>query len=65
MSNYYGSHDDDAWDEADEPQFERVRKQTGMQLSLKDTRKQASKEFGKAVNKFHKQRRRIEGPGKP
>jgi hypothetical protein len=60
-------HDDDRDDahEQDEPTFQRVRKQTGKTTTLKGDRRQASKEFGKRINKFHKQRRRYEGPGKP
>ncbi|MFN8478253.1 MAG: hypothetical protein U0074_10605 [Kouleothrix sp.] len=57
--------DDDSWDDEEQPQFERVRKQTGKQLTVKDARKQESKEFGRAVKKYFKQRRRIEGEGKP
>jgi hypothetical protein len=55
---------DDAY-EQDEPTFQRVRKQTGKPNTLKDDRRQASKEFGKRIDKFHKERRRYEGPGKP
>jgi hypothetical protein len=60
-------HDDDYDDvyEQDEPTFQRVRKQTGKPVTLKEDRRQASKEFGKRINKFHKERRRFEGPGKP
>ncbi|HET9223589.1 MAG TPA: hypothetical protein VFO07_13845 [Roseiflexaceae bacterium] len=58
-------HDYDESSEQDEPTFERVRKQTGKPSTLKEDRRQASKEFGKRINKFHKERRRFEGPGKP
>jgi hypothetical protein len=60
-------HDDDHDDmsEQDEPTFQRVRKQSGKTTTLKNVRRQASKEFGKRINKFHKERRRYEGPGKP
>ena len=57
--------DDEDWDEQDEPSFQRLRKQSGKPMTLKDTRKQASKEFGRAINKYHKERRRVEGGGKP
>ena len=59
-------HDDydDSYDQ-EEPTFQRLRKQTGKATRLKDDRRQASKEFGKRINKFHKERRRYEGPGKP
>ena len=48
----------------DEPTFQRLRKQTGKAVKGGD-RRQASKEFGKRINKFHKERRRYEGEGKP
>jgi hypothetical protein len=51
-------------DEQDEPTFQRLRKQTGKVIKNGE-RQQASKEFGKRINKFHKERRRHEGPGKP
>jgi hypothetical protein len=63
----FNRNDDDYDDiaEQDEPTFERVRKQTGKSTTLKEDRRQAAKEFGKRINKFHKERRRYEGPGKP
>jgi hypothetical protein len=54
---------DDAYDQ-DEPTFQRLKKQTGKTTTLKEDRRQASKEFGKRINKFHKERRRHGGPGK-
>jgi hypothetical protein len=42
-----------------------VKKQTGKPVTFKEDRRQAAKEFGKRINKFHKERRRYEGPGKP
>ncbi len=65
--NKTSRHDDDHDDvyEQDEPTFQRVRKQTGKTATLKEDWRQASKEFGKRINKFHKERRRFEGPGKP
>jgi len=65
--NKFSRHDDDPDDvyEQDEPTFQRVRKQTGKATTFKEDRRQASKEFGKRINKFHKERRRYEGPGKP
>jgi hypothetical protein len=65
-SSKFNHHDDyDDISEQDGPTFQRVRKQTGKPTTLKEDRRQASKEFGKRINKFHKERRRIEGPGKP
>jgi hypothetical protein len=60
----YDDQLDDAYDQ-DEPTFQRLKKQTGKTTTLKEDRRQASKEFGKRINKFHKERRRHEGPGKP
>jgi hypothetical protein len=63
----FNRNDDDYNDisEQDEPTFQRVRKQTGKSTTFKEDRRQAAKEFGKRINKFHKERRRYEGPGKP
>ena len=60
----HGEDHDDVY-EQDEPTFQRVRKQTGKPTTLKEDRRQASKEFGKRIYKFHKERRRYEGGGKP
>lgn len=65
MSDKFADRDSEDWDEQDEPNFQRLRKQSGKPQTLKDSRKQEGKEFGRAINKFHKQRRRLEGPGKP
>ena len=64
MSDKSRFHDED-WDEQDEPSFQRLRKQSGKPMTIKDTRKQDSKEFGRTINKFQKERRRAEGSGKP
>ena len=52
--------DDDGYDfdDEDEPTFQRLRKHVGKDMSLNEDRRQANKEFGKRVNKFHKERRR-------
>jgi hypothetical protein len=65
MSDKFADRDYEDLDEQDEPSFQRLRKQSGKPQTIKDSRKQAGKEFGRAINKFHKQRRRFEGPGKP
>jgi len=59
-------YDDDRYvdDEQDEPAFQRLRKQTGKVIKNGD-RLQASKEFGRRINKMHKERRRYDGPHKP
>lgn len=50
--------DPDAWDDDEAPTFERVRKQTGKAATVKGDRRQQEKEWGRAINKFHKQRAR-------
>ena len=65
MSDKFADREDQDWDDGDEPTFQRLRKQSGKPQTIKDGRKQEAKEFGRAINKFHKQRRRLEGPGKP
>lgn len=59
--------DDDGYDfdEQDEPTFQRLKKQSGKDMSLSDDRRQAGKEFGKRINKFHKERRRNGDYNKP
>ena len=64
MSHNYELPDDDMLQD-DEPQFQRLRKQTGKPLNQKDARKQESKEWGRKHNKYHKERRRYEGNQKP
>jgi len=65
MSDKLRNHDIEDWDDQDEPSFQRLRKQSGKPQSVKETRKQESKEFGRAINKFFKERRRYQGRGKP
>jgi|GEM_PF-2453914 len=52
-------------DEEVEPGFERIRRNTGKTLNPKQDRRQQDKEWGKAINKHHKDRKRFNGPGKP
>lgn len=54
----------DAWGENDEPTFERLRRQPGKAPTIKGDRRQQSKEFGRAMFKYHKERRKG-GSGKP
>ena len=63
----YDRHDDELDDiyDQDAPTFQRLKKQTGKTTTISDARRQAGKEFGKRINKFHKERRRHEGSGKP
>ncbi|MBK9941425.1 MAG: hypothetical protein U0Z44_13585 [Kouleothrix sp.] len=65
MSSKYRNDDAFLDDDQDEPQFQRLRKQTGKPQTVKESRKQEAREFGRAVNKYFKQRRKLEGPGKP
>jgi hypothetical protein len=56
-------YDPEAWDDQEDPAtFERVRKQTGKPTTIKDTRKQQGKEWGRAMHKYHKQRARSDKP---
>jgi hypothetical protein len=65
MSDKWQNYDAEEWNEQDEPTFERLRKQTGKPQTLKNDRRQQGKEWGKAVNKYHKQRRRAGEYNKP
>lgn len=42
----------------EEPTFQPLRKQGGKAATIKDERRQAGKEFGKTIHKFHKERKR-------
>jgi hypothetical protein len=50
--------DPEAWDDNQEPTFERLRKQSGKTQTVKSDRRQQDKEWGRATSKFHKQRAR-------
>ncbi len=65
MSDKQRRYEAEDWDDMDEPTFQRLRKQTGKPVTAKESRKQESKEFGRAINKFFKERRRYEGNDKP
>jgi hypothetical protein len=65
INSYLRDEDSYDIDEQDEPTFQRLKKQTGKVTTIKDDRRQAGKEFGKRINKMHKERRRQGGPGKP
>jgi hypothetical protein len=51
--------------EQDEPGFQPLRKQSGKPQTTKESRRQQAKEWGRAVNKYHKQRRRAGEYNKP
>ena len=65
MSEKWQNDDSEQWEEGDEPGFQPLRKQTGKAQTTKDSRRQQAKEWGRAVNKFHKQRRRAGEYNKP
>jgi hypothetical protein len=65
MSDKWQNYDAEEWNEQDKPTFERLRKQTDKPQTLKNDRRQQAKEWGKAVNKYHKQRRRAGEYNKP
>jgi hypothetical protein len=52
-------------DEEGEPGFERIRRTTSKAPSPKLDRRQQDKEWGKAINKHHKERKRFGGREKP
>ena len=58
MSDKWQNDDSEQGDEPDEPGFQPLRKQSGKPQTTKDSRRQQAKEWGRAVNKYHKQRRR-------
>ena len=65
MSDKWQNDDSEHGDEQDEPGFQPLRKQSGKPQTTKESRRQQSKEWGRAVNKYHKQRRRAGDYNKP
>lgn len=63
---YQDTDDDDRYDRYDDdpeaPNFQRLKKQTGKPQTVKSERQRLSKEWGRAVNKYHKTRQKN---GKP
>ena len=56
-------YDPQTWDDQAEPErVQRLRKQTGKPTTLKDDRRQQSKQWGRSMHKFHKQRERSNKP---
>jgi len=56
-------YDPDTWDDQEEPEtYQPLRKQTGKANTLKDARRQQSKEWGRSMHKYFKQRAKT---GKP
>jgi len=52
-------YDPETWDDQEELEtYQPIRKQTGKATTLKDARRQQSKEWGRSMAKFHKQRAR-------
>jgi hypothetical protein len=52
-------------EEEGEPGFERIRRTTSKAPNPKLDRRQQDKEWGKAISKHHKERKRLGGRGKP
>jgi hypothetical protein len=52
-------------DEQEDTSFQPLRKQSGKPQTTKESRRQQAKEWGRAINKFHKQRRRAGEYNKP
>ena len=65
MSDKWQYNDSEQGDDQEEPGFQPLRKQSGKPQTTKDSRRQQSKEWGRAVNKYHKQRRRAGDYNKP
>ena len=65
MRNKLQNDDFEQDDEQEQPGFQPLRKQSGKPQTTKDSRRQQSKEWGRAVNKYHKQRRRAGDYNKP
>ena len=65
MSDKWQNDDFEQEDELEEPGFQPLRKQSGKPQTTKDSRRQQAKEWGRAVNKYHKQRRRAGEYNKP
>jgi hypothetical protein len=56
-------YDPEHWDDEESPEmFQPLTKKGGKTLTAKDERRQRDKEWGRALDKFHKQRTRS---GKP
>ena len=65
MSDKWQYNDSEHGDDQEEPDFQPLRKQSGKPQTTKDSRRQQSKAWGRAVNKYHKQRRRAGDYNKP
>ena len=65
MSNNWQNDDFEHEGEQEDTTFQPLRKQSGKPQTTKENRRQQAKEWGRAVNKFHKQRRRAGEYNKP
>ena len=65
MNQQWQNDDFELGDEQEDTHFQPLRKQSGKPQTAKDSRRQQSKEWGRAVNKYHKQRRRAGDYNKP
>ena len=65
MSDKWQNDNFELSDEQEDSHFQPLRKQSGKPQTTKESRRQQAKEWGRAVNKFHKQRRRAGEYNKP
>jgi hypothetical protein len=65
MSDKWQNDDSEQGDEQEDSRFQPLRKQSGKPQTTNESRRQQAKEWGRAVNKFHKQRRRAGEYNKP
>ena len=65
MNQQWQNDDFELGDEQEDTHFQPLRKQSGKPQTIKESRRQQGKEWGRAVNKFHKQRRRAGEYNKP
>ena len=65
MSDKWQNDDSEQADDQEDIGFQPLRKQSGKPQTTKDSRRQQAKEWGRAVNKYHTQRRRAGEYNKP
>ena len=65
MSDKWQNDNFELSDEQEDSHFQPLRKQSGKPQTTKESRRQQAKEWGRAVNKYHKQRRRAGEYNKP
>ena len=65
MSDKWQNDNFELSDEQEDSHFQPLRKQSGKPQTTKESRRQQAKEWGRAVHKYHKQRRRAGDYNKP